>query len=84
MTTSPPKGKTSTPSLSQVLFIGLDQFSYIVEVFDIIPPIPLGAVPGPAYKVFDDQSPTFSDYALIEKAVNLEGLMLISVAIHKD
>ena len=72
------------PSLSQVPFISLDQFCCIIEIFDIVLPILLGAVPSPAYKVLDGQSPTFSDCLLIEKAVDFEGLVLVSVTIHKD
>ncbi len=70
--------------LSQVFLVGLDQFSSIVEVFDIVPSIPFRVVAGPAYEVFNGQSSTSPDCPLIEKAVNLEGLMSISVTFHKD
>ncbi len=71
------------PLLSQAFFIGLDQFGGIVEVFDIVPPVPFKAVPGLPYKVLDGQVFIFLDCAFIEKAINFEGLVFVSVTIHK-
>lgn len=84
MTTSPLQEKASTPFLSQLFFVGLDQLGNIVEILDIVPSILLRAVAGLAYKVFNGQSSIFPDCPLIKKAINLEGLVFISITFHKD
>ena len=83
VTTSPPREKFSTSSLSKAFFVGSDKVGGIVEVFDIVPPIPFWAIPGPTHKVFDSEAFTFSDSALIEKAVNFEGLLAVGVTFYK-
>ena len=83
MTTSPPREKSSTPSLRKAFFVGSDKVGGIVEILDIVPPIPFWAVPSPAHKVFDSEALTFLDCALIEKAINFEGLVAVGVTFHK-
>lgn len=61
----------------------MDKIGGIIKVLDIVPPIPFWAVPGPAYKVFDSEAFTLLDRALIEKAVNLEGLLAVGVTFYK-
>ena len=83
VTTSPPREKFSTFSLSKALFVGLDKVGGIVEVLNIVPPILFWAVPGPAHKVFNSETFIFSDCALIEKAVNFKGLLAVGVTFYK-
>ncbi len=61
----------------------MDKVGGIVEVLDIVLPILFWAVPGPAHKVFDSEALTFFDRALIEKAVNFEGLLVVGVIFYK-
>ncbi len=42
------------------------------------------AVPGQAHEILDGLSPTLSDCPLIEKTVNLEGLVFVSDILHQD
>lgn len=84
MTISSLQEKASTPLLSQLFLVGLDQLSSIVKVLDIIPYILFRTIAGPAYEVFNGQSSIFPDCPLIKKVVNLEGLVFISITFHKD
>ncbi len=69
--------------MSQAFFVGSDKVGGVVEVLDIVPPIPLWAVPGPPDKIFDCEALTFFNRALIEKAVNLEGLLAVGVTFYE-
>ena len=71
------------PSLSYAGLVYLDQLGGIIEVFDIVPFIPLGTVPGPAYEILDGQTFTFSYCVFVKKAINLEGLVFVSVTLYK-
>lgn len=70
-------------SSSKGLLKIVNKIESIVKVFDIVPFIPLGAIPGLAYKVFNDQAFTFSYCALIKKAINFKGLVFVSVILYK-
>ena len=48
VTTSPLTKKSSTSSLKDALFVVADEFGCIVEVFDVVPPILLEAIPSPS------------------------------------
>lgn len=61
----------------------MNQLGDIVEVLDIVPSVPLGAVPGLAYEVFDGQDFTFSSYTLIKKGINFEGLVFVNITLYK-
>ena len=69
--------------MSKPFFVSSDQVGGIVEVLDIVPPIPFLAVPGPAHEVLGGQPSTFSYRALFKKAINFEGLVLVSVTFYK-
>lgn len=42
------KKKGSKSLLRDGFFVVADEFGGVVEVFDVIPPIPLGAIPSPS------------------------------------
>ncbi len=79
----PPTRKISTSSLSKASFVGSDQVGGIVEVLDIVPPIPFWAIPSSAHEILNGQAFTFSYCPLVKKSINLEGFALVSITFHK-
>lgn len=71
------------PLLSKAFFIGSDQVDGIDKVLDIIPSISFLAIAGLTHKRFDSKALNFFDYVLIEKAVNLKGLLVIGITFRK-
>lgn len=61
-----------------------NKFESIVKVFDVVLSIPFWTVLRPSYEVFNGQALTFSDCAFIEKAINLKGLVFVSVTFNKQ
>ena len=70
-------------SSSKGFLVVANKVGSIVKVFDVLPSILFWTVLRPPYKVFDGQALTFPDCAFIEKAVNFEGLVFVSVTLHK-
>lgn len=71
------------PSLNKVFFIGPDKVGGIIEIFDIVLPIPFWLVSSLAYKVFDSETPTFYDCIFIEKVLYFKRFIVIGVPFYK-
>lgn len=69
--------------LSKGLFVITHDVSNIVEVLDIVPSISFRFVSSPVYKIFDGKAPTFLYYAFIQKAINFERLVFVTITLHK-
>ena len=69
--------------MSKAFFVGSDQVGGIVEVLNIVPPIPFWAIPGPAHEVLGGQAFTFFYLTSVVKAINFEGLVLVNVTFYK-
>ena len=72
------------PSLSKAFLVFVDQLSYIVKVFYIVPPIPFWAVASPANEIFNNQALTSFDHPLVEEVVNLKEFDCVSIALNKN
>ena len=81
VTTSPLTRKVSTPSLSKGLLVVTHKVGGVVEILDVVPPIPLRAVSSPTNEVFYRAAFTFFHYLLVKQTVHFEGFDGIGVTV---